>query len=180
MNKLVIFHGSGGTSEDHWFPSLHKYFAEHGWQVTAPDFPNSGTPNLDEWLEAAQSLDLDEETVLVAHSLGCPFVMSLLERSTAKVKKAVLVAGLYDESRFPDLDFLQAEYDWSKIKTNCDEFVFVHSTNDPWNCDEQEADLAFDKLGGTKIIMEGQGHFGSDSHNQVYLDFPLVADLVKS
>ena len=73
---------------------------------------------------------------------------------------------------------MQDEYDWEKIKGNAKEIIFINSTNDPFECDEKEADYGFSKLGGTKIIMEGQGHFGSGRHKQVYKEFPLLLKLI--
>ena len=182
MNKLIILHGSGGTSKDHWFPYLKKNFTAVGWEVVIPDMPGTEDPQLLEQLNfVEENLDLNEDTVLIAHSLGCPLVMSLLEKSSVKIKKAVLVAGLYDATRpeFSDLDYLQESYDWKSIKQNCDEFIFLHSTNDPWDCDEKEADFVFKQLGGTKIMIEDMGHFGSDTHNLPCKELPIVIKLIE-
>lgn len=176
---LLLLHGAGGTGQSYWFPYLQSHYEALGWSVTAPDLPDSDTPTLAAWLETAQAATvLTPETVVVGHSLGCPLIMSLLERAEVQIAQAVCVAGLYDKKRFTDLAFLQERYDWENIKANCQEFVFVHSTNDPWDCDEQEADLVFTKLGGTKVVLEGQGHFGSDGFNQLYPEFPLLTKLI--
>ena len=38
----------------------------------------------------------------------------------------------------------------------------------------------FDNLGGELIIRHGEGHMGSDSFNQPYKEFPLLANIIKS
>jgi len=178
MKQLGLFHGSGGNGDVFWLPYLKNHFEAEGWEVINPDFPNSDKPLLAPWVSTAQeSFVMNSETVLVGHSLGCPLIMSLLQRSDVKIDKAILVAGLYDNTRF-DHPFLE-EYDWEMIKKNCKQFVFIHSTNDPWDCDEQEADLAFGNLGGTKIIRENQGHFGSTTKKQEYPEFPLLIKLIE-
>lgn len=156
MKQLIILHGSGGTSNDHWFPYLRSHFEEKGWEVVVPDMPGTDDPQLVDQLSFVQeNLTLTSETVLVA--------------------------GLYNAARpeFNELSYLQTSYDWQKIKGQCDQFIFLHSTNDPWDCDEQEADFAFKQLGGTKIMMENMGHFGSDTHNMPCKELPILVKLIE-
>lgn len=178
MKNLALIHGSGGHGEVFWLPYIKAHFQALDWTVSNPNFPDGAEQTLENWLAVANEIDLNDQSVLVGHSLGCPLIMSWLQGSNVKIKKAVLVAGLYQKERFSDLNFLE-EYDWKKIKQNCEEFIFVHSTNDPWKCDEQEADYAFSRVGGTKIMLDEQGHFGSGTHNQEYPEFPLLIKLIE-
>lgn len=178
MAKLILIHGHSGRGTSHWNPYTKEHFEKAGWEVFAPDMPNSDNPVLEEWLEHLEkTTSLTEDTVIVGHSLGCPFICSVLKRSDVQIKKAILVGGLYNKERKASA-FLEEDYEWEKIKNNVKEIFFINSTNDPFGCDEAEADFAFSKLGGTKIIMEGQGHFGSGKHNQVYKEFPLLIKLI--
>ena len=179
MNKVILIHGTGGDGDVFWFPYVKAYAKQQRMEVQSPSFPDSNTPKLNDWLEyAGENIAFDANTVLIGHSLGCSFILSLLQRTNVKIKKAILVAGPYDKDRenvgYQKIkDFLEA-YDWQKIKGHCHEFVFIHSTNDLWDCDEENADYAFNQLGGVKVIMEGQGHFGSTVLDQPYEEFPFI------
>jgi hypothetical protein len=75
---------------------------------------------------------------------------------------------------------LKDEYDWEKIKSNCEKFVFINSVDDPWGCDDKQGRKMFDKLGGELIIRSNEGHMGSDMYEQPYKEFPLLINLVKT
>lgn len=76
-------------------------------------------------------------------------------------------------------DFLQSKYDWEKIKANCQNFVFINAANDPWGCNDKQGRKMFDKLGGT-LIINNEGHMGSNKFNQPYKKFPLLVALVEA
>lgn len=181
--KVVLLHGTGGHGNIYWFPYVREHCEKHGMSVTSPDFPESDAPDLEKWLtHSKETFALDDQTILVGHSLGCSFALSLLQRTKTKIDKAILVAGPYDKTRtdvgYENVKSFLEDYDWEVIKQNCREFVFIHSDNDPWDCDEQNADLAFNHLGGTKIVMAGEGHFGSTVLNQPYPEFPLLLKFI--
>ena len=93
----------------------------------------------------------------------------------------MLVAGYgrpKGKEKRPEL-ILKEKYDWKKIKRNARDFVFINSDNDPWGCDDQEGRYLFDRLGGTQIILQGEGHMGSDSFHQPYRDFPLLEKILE-
>jgi len=73
---------------------------------------------------------------------------------------------------------LQDKYDWQKIKEHCQDFVFINSINDPWGCNDKQGRIMFDNLGGTLVINQ-EGHMGSDTFHQPYKEFPLLIKLLK-
>ena len=103
--------------------------------------------------------------------------LSVIECLDIKIKQLVLVAGFIEPLKEgedgPNL-ILQKKYNWNKIKSNVDDVVLIHSDNDPWGCDYKQGLKIFDKLGGKLIIMHGQGHFGSNTFNQQYKEFPFL------
>ena len=178
--QLILLHGMGATSRDQWLPYLVQYFSAQDWHVVAPDVPNSNDPNLERWLAFLdEQVELTSETVLVGHSMGCPVILSLLERSNVKIRKAILVAGFIEVVVGAVKPILQDEYDWGQIKNNCEYFYFVNSDNDPYHCDDKQGQLMRDRLGGTQIIMAGEGHFGTSEFNQPYPEFPFLTKVIK-
>lgn len=180
MNHLVIFHGLGGTSQDNWQPSVAEQFRQQGWQVDTLDIPDSNEADLERWVTSVnEQMTLTADSVLVGHSAGCPLILTLLERSVMKVKKAILVAGFVEPIADMVRPLLQDQYDWDKIKQNCGQFCFVNSDNDPYQCDDKQGRIMLDHLGGTQVIMAGEGHFGTSEFNQPYPEFPFLIKLIE-
>lgn len=121
-----------------------------------------------------------EETIIIAHSAGCPLALAVLENLNVKIKQAILVAGF--STPLPGdaggNAALQKSYNWKKIKKNVSDIVFINSDNDPWKCDDKQGRAMWEKLDGTLIIKSGEGHMGSNKFNQPYKTFPLIIKLI--
>jgi uncharacterized protein len=72
---------------------------------------------------------------------------------------------------------LQSSYDWEKIKKNVGEIIFINSENDPWGCDDKEGAYMQKHLGG-QLIVNSEGHMGSEKFNQPYRTFPLLEEIL--
>lgn len=96
MKRVYIFHGWEATSESNWFPWLAAELRKNDFEVTAPNFPNSANPQLEEWLNFVapglvpanisrqpQGLQL-QDSILIGHSLGAPFILRVLEKFAAE------------------------------------------------------------------------------------------------
>ena len=136
-----------------------------------------------------KNADFTNETIMIGHSSGCPLILSILEKISVRIKKAILVAGFarklnkVDKPSLKKLEkavqpILQENYDWKKIKDHVKDIIFIHSDNDPWGCDDKEGLFMFRHLGGMLIIRHGEGHMGSDKFNQPYKEFPLLDRLL--
>ena len=149
-----------------------------GYQVSIPELPDTDNPDLAKWLPRALQEKFDGETVLIGHSSGCPLILSILENIKVKVKKAILVAGFWRPLPDGPTKILQGNYDWEKIKRNCEEFIFINSDNDPWGCNDKQGMEIWKKLGGRLILWHGEGHMGSDTFKQPYKEFPFLIKLL--
>jgi len=134
---------------------------------------------LEIWTEfALQNLKFDNETIIIGHSAGCPLTLSILNRLTQPIRRAILVAGFIRLKEMKDDDvMLMKTPDWTKIKENSRSFFFFNSDNDPWGCDHRQGEALREKLGGTLIVPTGEGHFGSKVFDQSYGTFPLLQDI---
>ena len=104
----------------------------------------------------------------------------MLEYIDVKIAKAILVAG-YGRQRPSKKEkdmMIQEIYDWDLIKSHVRDIYFINSVNDPWDCNDTEGRYMFDRLGGTLIINQ-EGHMGSDSFKQPYKEFPLLVKLIE-
>ena len=175
MKNAVVFHGIGSNPQDFWFPWLSKELEKEGYDVWIPQLPQGDKPDVKIQLPwVLKNGKLTQDTVIIGHSSGCPLILALLEK--VKIKKAVFVAGYVDADDRPEL-ILKDKYDWKEMKQNCQEFVFINSTNDPWGCDDKQGRKLLDKLGGT-LVINNKGHMGSNKFIQPYKKFPLLLKLI--
>ena len=179
MKNAIFIHGMFGNPDNFWFPWLRRQLMWRGIRTAAPQMPDADHPSLEVWTaHALQNLKFNRDTIIVAHSAGCPVTLSLLEKLDTPIRRAILVAGFFrlKEMKNDDAMLLKSP-DWEKIKRNGCEFFFFNSDNDPWGCDLRQGEDLRQKLGGTLIASTGQGHFGSKTFKQAYDKFPLLKDI---
>lgn len=179
MKNVIVFHGSGSTPNDVWYPYAKEELTKKGYKVSVPVLTADDPAPLKIWLPLALKEHYDSETVLIGHSAGCPLILSILENINVEVAKIILVAGFI--TPLPQNNgynpILQKEYNWEKIKNHAKEFIFINASNDPWGCDDKQGKAMQEKLGG-KLIINQEGHMGSEGFNQPYKQFPFLIDLV--
>ena len=92
MEKYIILHGSFSVVDGNWFPWLRKQLESKGKNVIVPQMPiGVGKQNFDNWSAEFDKLDIDENTTIIAHSIGPIFVCKYLITDKTKVKKLVFV-----------------------------------------------------------------------------------------
>lgn len=179
MKNVVVLHDAGETVNSYWYPWLQTKCEQAGINFWLRELPNAERPELNECMNFVMALaPIDEETIFVGHSSGCPLILSILEQLHFKVKKAILVAGFAEVLGADCPPMVQLDYDWQKIKNNCKEFVLFNSPDDPWGCTDEIGRHMLAKLGGTMIVRY-DGHYGSDKYNQPYPEFPQLWKMIK-
>ena len=123
---------------------------------------------------------LDEETILVGHSLGPAFILNVLEGLNKSVKAAFFVAGFVGNLNNPEFDelnrsFADRVFDWGKIKENCRQFFVFYSDNDPYVPKEKAVELS-ENLGIEPILVKEAGHFNDAAG---YTKFPALLEKIK-
>ncbi len=180
MKKIILLHGTWGNPENFWFPYIRDTLDKSKFTIEIPQLPNSENPRISEWLSFAQkNLNYDSNTILVAHSAGCPLIFSILEwLEWISIKRAILVSGFCEPLGNPPEAILQETYNWKKIKRSCEEFIFINSYNDPWGCDEKQWTKMQQKL-WWELILRNEWHMGSIKFHQPYEKFPLLKVLIE-
>lgn len=167
MAKVLIIHGWGSNSQEHWFLAEKARLEARGFQVAAPDMPNTKNPKQDEWLKIVEQFQPDEISILIGHSLGGATILRYLERAKQKVGQSILVATPIRKLGFSAIDdFFEPDFDWVKIKANCGRFVIFNQTNDPWVPLSHGQNLA-KHTAGELVVVEGADHFDT-------IDFELL------
>lgn len=213
MKSVCIFHGWGADSSANWFPWLAAELRKKDYEVSVPDFPNTLNPDLEEWinyfgknvvacpwraekhvinLKQSKGLQL-QDSVLVGHSLGTPFILHLLEKYATEnlqhmsggemVKpvynnriKAAFLVSVFDRSLgIPEIEnFTDKPFNWEKIQNACEKFYVFHSDNDPyiplWIAEEIAK-----KLNAELIIEHNGEHLNAPAG---FLEYPRLLEKI--
>ena len=88
MKNLIYFHGIHGNTAKTIAPWLEQELKNYNINVVYPKFFNDGEAFFENFEIVAQKLIndkfLNDDSILVAHSIGNPFVVTLLEKYKLK------------------------------------------------------------------------------------------------
>lgn len=177
--KFFIIHGSFGSPNENWFPWLKNELEEQKHTVIMPTFPTPEGQSLNSWNKVFDKYlnDIDGDTILIGHSLGCAYILNLLEQ--VSVKAAFLVSGWIGSLSIPEYDdvnysFTDRDFNFDKIKQNCNQFIIFQSDNDKYVTVDKGKELA-KKLDTGVILVENAGHFNTESG---YIKFKLLLEKI--
>lgn len=173
MSNIFIIHGAYGHPGANWIPWLKKELKKLGHDVFVPHFPTPRDQNLENWLNIFDKYkDKLQDSIMVGHSLGVPFILRVLEKYNKPIKTAFFVAGFASSIEHPDFteinrSFVEPEFDWSKIKDNCKNFYLWHSNNDPYVPLKYGEEIA-KNLDIKLELIKNAGHFNHESdYNEI-------------
>ena len=132
VNKILIIHGWNANPHDHWFNIAQREWQKFGYDVKIPEMPGNYFPKLQDWLKIIDSYKVDENWILIGHSLGGVAILKYLENAPHKISKAILIATPYDAMNFGALnEFFNGEFNWQGIRQNCSKFEIINEDQDP-------------------------------------------------
>lgn len=182
MPSIFIIHGTKSTPQSNWFPWLKAELEKLGAKVFVPAFPTPKNQSLASWTAAFEKYlpGLDENSIVVGHSLGPAFLLSVIEKLDHPIKVAFFVAPFLQSIGIPEYDtlnrtFVTAKLDWEKIKHNCRRFCVLVSDNDPYVPQSLGRAVA-QKLGVTPIIVPGGQHLNAEAG---YTKFDFLLELIR-
>ncbi len=121
--------------------------------------PNTKHSKKEQWVSIIEDFDPDDNSVLAGHSLGGTAILKYLEKIDEKIKRCVLIATpIRKFGSKPTNNFFEQDFDWQKIKQNCEEFFILNQTKNPWVPLKHGEDLA-NYVNGKLIEIEGDDHF---------------------
>jgi hypothetical protein len=188
MKKAVIVHCWGGNPEYCWYPWAKNELEAKGFEVKVPAMPNTEEPRLLEWLPYLQETvgEVDENTYLIGHSVGCITILRFLEQLPAdkKVGGVVLVAGFTDDiSHIEEVgdelkSFFEAPILWDEIKPKANKFTVILSDDDPY-VDLKYGNEFKEKLGAKIVVKEGMKHFSGGVDGEESCDeLPAILEVI--
>lgn len=178
MKNVLLLHAWFDTPQSHWYPWLKAELEKKGYTVNIPLLPtiNTGAPQLSAALKGLKRLKvLNEETIVIGHSIGCLIGMRLAEKY--KFKKLILVAGWdFDDLQEEHLNFWKRKMNHEKIKNNVKEIVVITSDNDPYTTAAVANEMS-KRLGAEYVLVPGAGHF-TESTSGGRKEFPEILDAI--
>ena len=166
-----MVHGWGSNPKDGWFPWLKKELENRGFEVFAPQLPDTEHPRIEKWVaKLAEIVGIpDEQVYFIGHSMGCQTIARYLESLPEEIKIGGVVfvtgffkrlTGIEDESGADETvkHWLNAPLDLEKVKSHITKSIAIFSDDDPDVPLDNQDDFR-DKLGSQIIIERQMGHF---------------------
>lgn len=179
--SFFIIHGMYGHPQENWFPWLKKELESIARECIAPKFPTPFDQSLESWLRTIAKYEdkINQDTIMIGHSLGAAFILNYLERTKKKIKAAFLVAGYHKliVNEFKELNktFVGKRFDWEEIKHNCNKFFIFASDNDPYIPLEINKEMA-KVLDAELVVIHNGGHLNKKAG---FDKFPLLLDYIQ-
>ncbi len=165
--NYLILHGSFGSNEGNWFPWLKEQLEKNNKKVLIPQMPvGVGNQNFENWSNILNQLDINENTVIIAHSIAPIFVCKYLITNQIKVKKLIFVCGFNNYSGIDsDFDAVNEPMfidNFDDVKKYCKDIVCYYSDNDPYVKYDVEKAFA-DKLTDKQYVIKNGGHINAET-----------------
>ena len=176
MKKIYIIHGYTASAEKHWFPWLEKELTKIGIDCIRLNMPDSDNPHCDKWLTYLENnIRIDENTIVVGHSLGCIALLNFLAKNYEKPLGAIFVSGFYQPiSTLPELTPFSNLY---AILPPCMPFKsYVIASLDDRIVPHTYSDELAKHLKTDYIRLPTGGHF---LDREGITEFPLVLELIQ-
>ena len=167
MEKYIIIHGSFGSKDGNWFPWLKNKLEKDNKDVIVPQMPvGVGNQNFENWSKVLNELKINENTIIIAHSIAPIFVCKYLITNKIKVKKLVFVCGFNNylgiDSDFDAVNEPMFIENFEDIKEYCNNIICYYSDNDPYVKFEVEKSFA-DTVSNEQYVIKNGGHINAES-----------------
>lgn len=160
--RIVLIPGYKANAKSNFFHWLQDELHRRGYEVVIPELPNPEAPDRDEWTKALleQVGPVNDETIVVGHSLGGAAALRFLEaaeaRSTPHALILVSTPWMIGSEQFRG--FFMTELDFEILMWKASKMVVLHSRDDhviPFDHAEKYAKVLHARL----IEATGAGHF---------------------
>ena len=183
ISTAFIIHGSYGSPFENWFPPTYEQLSQLGIKTFVPHFPSPQGQTFENWARILDSYYkqglINQETIFVAHSSGCAFILKYAFQKRASLKALITVAGFNNFiSGYSDFDKINSEFFQSDTELNkgAGYFSKIHSfysDNDP-NLPLDVLKNFSSAIDANEHLISGGGHFNEKSG---YSEFPAILDL---
>jgi hypothetical protein len=161
---------------------MKKELEQKGFRVFVPQFPSPPVvpAKISEWFDVFKNYEkyIDQNTILIGHSLGGIFTLRVLEKMDHAVRAAFLVGtpiGVRPILNYErDSSFSGFSFDWETIRKKAGYFSVFQSDNDPYVSLGNGEKLS-KNLGVELDFVPNAGHFNAKAG---YLKFEKLRNKV--
>jgi len=172
--KAILIHGNGGcTAGDIWLPWVERELRALGLDVINHTFPDNIKARASVWLPYLETLDADENTILIGHSSGAVAAMRYAE--THRLAGSILVAACHTDlgDAFEKASGYYAEpWQWKRIREQ-QPWIAIYSSSDDPHIPIDEPRFIAAQLRCSYFEFTDRGHFNDQRQ------FPEIVDLVR-
>ena len=187
--RAFLIHGWDGNPKNAWFPWAKKELEKKDFEVLVPAMPDPEEPEIKSWVDKLAKTvgNIDGDTYLIGHSIGCQTILRYLEKlsENEKVKAVILVAPWMslDEQTIKEegedvweiaKPWIETPIDIEKVKTHSNKFAIVYSTNDPY-ANSDDLLMLKEKLDALTVNAGNKGHFDDDANIK---ELPEIIDVI--
>ena len=184
-NNLFIIHGYNGDTKETFGPYIENEMAKLNVETYFPNFPIRENVSYESW---AKVMDMylekgliNENTIIIAHSLGTNFVPKYLADNNIKIFLYISMAGfLKDNSGREDIEAAVSKVRPSEeqiqtaIKLMKNRYA-VYSNNDHLN-PKEELEKYAEKFMAEKVFIPNVGHMGRKSGVK---EIPEIIEIIR-
>ena len=165
---------------ERWHYNYYSFLDKNNYDIIKPDMPCKPNAHYNEWsIWFERHIEfLDNNIILVGHSLGGGFLMKWLSENKLEknIQQLHLVAPIfhYEADDYKLVSFKNTSFPGIFFENNIDEVHIYHSKDDPYVPISESEEYA-EKIPGAHFhIFEDRGHFLGE-------DFPeLFENIIKS
>ncbi|TSC79198.1 MAG: Uncharacterized protein G01um101425_698 [Candidatus Peregrinibacteria bacterium Gr01-1014_25] len=159
MADVLLLHGFKCTSQSYFLPFIRQHCAAAGVTVHAPDLPDPTSPDVDRWTAAVEALPVKTFDLVVAHSLGGCFALSLFSRQRITARSLMLISTSPGPKELPVMQsMLKYPLDLEVVAARMPRIVIVQSLDDPWIFPEYGI-VTLRHMKGLAMFYADKGHF---------------------
>ncbi len=167
MKNVFVIHSYNGNTEYSFAPSVEKLCSENNIEYFFPRFPIKDKATYKSWEDILNDYKdknlLNENSIVISHSLGAHFIPKYLARNNVKIDTYISVAGFLNYKGREDLEnvvsrFLPTKDEFNKCKKLIKNIYSIYSDNDELSSIKNLEDYA-DVLSSKKILIKKAGHF---------------------
>jgi len=190
MKNILILHGcpesktkgenpETRTYDKHWHPWAQEQFEARGVKTVRPMMPAPWTPVYEDFKVELGKYDVDEDSIIIAHSCGCAYAVRWLADTKQKIAKLILVAP-WKISPDPDNEIKTTFYNFTVDETIKDRVknIYMFTSDNEAEMGKESLKIFHDSIGGEIINLPTHGHFGFKHMRTI--EFPELVDLVLS
>ncbi len=184
MKKAVIIHGyikkeifyktEYSSSNMHWIPWLQNKLLQHDILTQTPELWRPFEPDYQIHKQQLDNFDINQETIIIAHSYGGGLVIKWLTETKTKIKKLVLVAPWLDVEQ-EKADLLKFEFN-PNLYLQIEQGIHILESNNDMKVIQSSARFLRQNLIKAKFYdFENYGHF--DYRAMKTVQFPELLEI---